>query len=310
LKIAHVLNPVTAPAGSDLAVAQPLTFASLREARACAAGHAKVELLSAQFAEDRACVPEGFRPTPDLDRSVLDLGAFRVPRKLPLLGDILERAAGATDADYLVYTNVDIAVQPTFYRAVVLLLETEGYDGLTVNRRTIGDGHTRVEHLPLMQAELGRDHPGHDCFVFRREIQAKMDLGRVCLGVRWVARVMLMNLMAHCTRFERLPDKHLTFHVGDARRWDAEDFADYTEHNFREFLAARERLRPLCAAVAKFGPKPPSEPRTNARDFAIRCVQQLLPPLLFKACRAAYRSVVPRPTPEASPGEEGDADGR
>jgi hypothetical protein len=103
LTIAHIVNPVRVPAESDLHVAQPITFETMRRARAHARNDAAVTLVAAQYVEDHESVPHDFVKARDLDRSVLDLGRFERPRKLPLLKDILDRLAEASgDTDYLV----------------------------------------------------------------------------------------------------------------------------------------------------------------------------------------------------------------
>ena len=43
-------------------------------------------------------------------------------RKLPLLADIIERLYENSDAEWLIYTNVDIAVQPHFYESVASII--------------------------------------------------------------------------------------------------------------------------------------------------------------------------------------------
>ena len=67
-KLAHIVNPVVVGPSSDLFFAQPITFESMKAARHSAAGSVEVELLTTQYAEDRAIVPDGFRTTPDLER--------------------------------------------------------------------------------------------------------------------------------------------------------------------------------------------------------------------------------------------------
>src|SRR5688572_15475844 len=113
LSFAHIVNPVIVPETSDLFFAQPITFETMRRARAAAQEVAEVALLTAQYPEDRPLVPDDFVATPDLERSALDLGEFKIPRKLPLVRDILDRLyESAPQADFLIYTNVDIAVMP------------------------------------------------------------------------------------------------------------------------------------------------------------------------------------------------------
>lgn len=247
-RIAHIINPVIVKETSDLYGAQPVTFETMRLAKEFARGEVEVELLSAQFSEDRQFLPEGFRPTPDLDRSVLDMGSFEKKRKLPLLKDILDRLYDASaGADYLIYTNVDIALMPHFYLAVGKFIE-DGYDGFVINRRTISDRHKSVQAIPLMYMDIGKPHPGHDCFVFRRDAYPRFSIGGVCIGVSLVGRVLLFNAFCHSGKFKEFRDEHLTFHIGDERSWKSGGFSDYAAYNLREALCVTRELE------KEFGP--------------------------------------------------------
>lgn len=243
---AHIVNPLMVDDSSDLFVAQPITFETMRRAQAFAAPALDVTLYSAQFREDRSVVPTFIEQTPDLDRSVLDVGEFRVKRKLPLLRDILDRLYEAADADYLIYTNMDIALQPEFYRAVNELVET-GCDALVINRRTIPAGYTAVEELDDMYAHPGVAHRGWDCFIFPRDSYPEFELYNVCLGASRVGLALLANLAALTPGFKELRDEHLTFHIGDARSWLRKEYADYDAHNTSELM------RILSALEAKQG---------------------------------------------------------
>src|SRR4030065_1772620 len=117
-KIAHVINPVVVNELSDLYVAQPITFATMKTARDIASGTLEVILVSAQYPEDIPLVAKEFLLTPNLDRSVLDISTFSKKRKLPLIRDIMNRVYETSDAEYLIYSNVDIALMPHFYLAV------------------------------------------------------------------------------------------------------------------------------------------------------------------------------------------------
>ena len=156
-------------------------------------------MLAAQYPEDRPLVPPDFIATADLHRSVLDFGDFRSKRKLPLLKDILSRVYESSDAEYLIYTNVDIGLMPHFYLAVARLLN-QGYDAIVINRRTVPSIYDRVEDLPLIWAEIGQDHPGHDCFVFRRDLFSRIEVGNVCLGARFVMRPLMWHLAGSAAR--------------------------------------------------------------------------------------------------------------
>lgn len=242
-KLAHIVNPVVVGPSSDLFFAQPITFETMKAARRSAAGEVEVELFTTQYAEDRAIVPDGFRTTPDLERSVQDVGQFELKRKLPLLKDILDRLYAAADAEYLIYSNVDIALMPYFYSAVSSWID-EGLDALVINRRTISARYTACAQIPMMYAEVGRKHEGHDCFVFRREAYPRYALAQVCIGIPWVGRVLLWNLACHATKFQELTDEHLTFHVGSGNEKTLleSEYADYRAYNRGEAAKAMAAL--------------------------------------------------------------------
>lgn len=246
-KLAHIVNPVVVGRSSDLFLAQPITFQTMKAARQSAAGEVEVELFSTQYTEDRAIVPDGFRTTPDLERSVQDVGAFELKRKLPLLKDILDRLYAATEAEYLVYSNVDIALMPYFYDAVSSWID-EGFDALVINRRTISARYRECAQIPLMYAQLGRKHEGHDCFVFRREVYSRYALAQVCIGIPWVGRVLLWNLFCHGRKFQELTDEHLTFHVGSGneKTLQAREYQDYRSYNRGEAAKAMAALESQC----------------------------------------------------------------
>ncbi len=235
VSIAHIINPVKVSSVSDLYCAQPVTFESIRRARSFAKHEVSVNNFTAQFNEDRPFVPSDFTATPDLDRSILDLGSFQKERKLPLLCDILDRLYTAADAEYLVYTNVDIALMPSFYTTVAHIINN-GYDAFTINRRTISK-EFKPEQLTAMYAEIGEPHPGHDCFVFKKELYPKFNVGTACIGANWIGRVLLTNLICYARAFDIFKCLHLTFHLGDDRSWKTHDYADYDNHNERELLA-------------------------------------------------------------------------
>ncbi|NUO78601.1 hypothetical protein HUU05_00870 [candidate division KSB1 bacterium] len=242
-KIAHIVNPVVVDQASDLYVAQPITFETMKTAKKFAAGEVAVDLLTAQFPEDRALVPDGFHLTPNLERSVLDFGVFQKKRKLPLLVDILDRLYAATDAEYCIYTNVDIAVQPHFYVAVNALIE-KGYDAFVINRRTVEAVYSSPAEIPLMYAEVGEKHPGYDCFVFRRDVYPNYQLDRVCLGILWIDDILIWNLVCRAQNFSVFRKLHLTFHLGDSQTWLKQKYSDYYAHNreaARRALAVLER---------------------------------------------------------------------
>jgi tetratricopeptide (TPR) repeat protein len=234
IKIAHIINPVIVKESSDLYIAQPITFTTMKTARQQASGKVDVTLYTAQYPEDRAIIPESFIQTPDLDRSILDIANFQEPRKLPLIKDILDRLyEAAPDADYLIYTNADIALQPHFYTEVAKIIE-QGYDAFVINRRTIPDKYKDISEIPLMYAEKGKPHPGQDCFVFKRSLYPKFYLETHAIGIGFCFRSMLLNCLCHAENFQEFKDLYLTFHIGNEETWKNDKWKDYLSHNTEE----------------------------------------------------------------------------
>ena len=252
-RLAHIVNPVLVNPSSDLFVAQPITFETMRVARDFCLGHVDVELFSAQYPEDHPVVPTGFHRTPDLEQSVLDYGQFQRHRKLPLLKDILDRLFQATSADYLIYTNVDIALLPHFYAAIDQFIRA-GHDAFVVNRRTIAAKYAGLEQIPLMYADVGQPHRGWDCFVFRRDAYPGYNLGTICVGAPHVGLALIANLVAHASSFREMRFEHLTFHIGDDRSWRRGSYTDYAEHNSQEALRILADLEERHGAFDRSSP--------------------------------------------------------
>ena len=135
LEISHMVNPVKVKKSSDLYIAQPITFETMRIARNfCANGYwDKIEVthLTTQYPGDRAIILGDFKSTPDLERSILDIKSFNIPRKLPLIKDILDRLYYNSSTEYLIYSNVDVGLQPSFYHTIFEIIE-QGYDAFPV----------------------------------------------------------------------------------------------------------------------------------------------------------------------------------
>ncbi len=212
-KIAHIVNPFNAPESSDLFFAQPITFESMRLAKKKVEGKLEIELLCACFAEDSNIQPVGFNSTAFLTRSVLDCGDFQKEIKLPLIHDILERLYNASDADYLIYTNVDIGLYENFYEKVNEFIDA-GHDAFIINRRRISEKYTRVDQLAEIYNEKGKKHPGFDCFVFHRSLFPKLRLEGICIGVPFIEITFSQNLFALANNFKLYDKEILTFHIG------------------------------------------------------------------------------------------------
>lgn len=214
MKFAHIINPVKVNESSDLYVAQPITFESMRKAKQEAAGKIQVDLFTTQYPEDHGIIPDYFNILPDLKRSVLDCGTFTKQKKLPLIQDILNRLFEYSDADYFIFTNVDIGLMPHFYLEVKKQLEN-GLDALIINRRIIKNkNYQSIDDLDLIYRDKGLSHPGFDCFIFHRKIFPEIRLDQICVGIPFVGVTLAHNLFAFAEQIKLIDQAHLTFHIG------------------------------------------------------------------------------------------------
>lgn len=211
--IAHIINLFQPSETSDLKLAQEVTIASMVRAKNESKEPSKIQLLSAQTEADRKVVPTEFITTKNLTRDVSNLANFNGNMRLPILKDILDRAYAESDAEYIIFSNVDIGVQPHFYDEVNAFIE-QGHDAFMINRRRIPEKFNSVGQLDEMYAERGKKHPGFDCFVFKRELYPKFSLANVCIGVPFIEITLSQNLFCFAQKPTVLTDEYLTFHIG------------------------------------------------------------------------------------------------
>ena len=256
LKLAHIVNPlvVTNP-GSDLSFAQPVTLSSMRIARESAIETFGIQVThyAAFYEEDRPAVPADFVPTPVLERSVLDFiepAPTVVGRKLPLLRDILDRLyEAAENADYLIYSNIDIGLRPDFYLEVARLIE-EGTDAFLIGRRIVTTEFTSLNDMEKILAQDGEPRVGFCCFVFPRAHYPDYLLDDTCIGLQPVGVTLALNMIERAAQFRDFYTARLTFHLGDDRVWEQTLLDDCHRHNERALdrvvrRLARQKLSPL-----------------------------------------------------------------
>lgn len=265
--IAHIINSFKTSEESDLFIAQPITFESMIRAKAAAQKVVNVELWNASFDEDHGLVPHSFSNTPSLIRSVLDMSSFEKKIKLPLIGDILERLYQSSQADYFIYTNVDIGLYPDFYVRVNALID-QGYDAFIINRRRIPDVYNAIEDLDRIYEDFGKSHPGFDCFVFSRKIFSKFQLSGVCIGVPFIGITLAQNVFCFSSQYTIIKDESLTFHIG-MEIYKKRATRSYFRYNRIEFWKAMKLLKkehhanklpyanhPLIIRLMKYGMNP------------------------------------------------------
>ena len=210
---------------------------------ACAGPDIPVCCVAVTFPEDLGLVPAGIVQAPVLQRAVTDVADFATKRPLPLLFDILDNGlaaettfaaeAVADTVEYLILTNSDIHLQPYFYRVLAELIG-QGWDVLSVNRRTLDVGAEQRDYSVLHFAEAGKDHGGFDCFVFPASMVAQFTRNQSCCGVGYVMRSLMFNLVAQAPRYLMLSNAHLSFHLGDDRKWQVPAYDEYLDFNLAQ----------------------------------------------------------------------------
>jgi hypothetical protein len=234
--IVHIINPVKLHENSELGIVQPITFQSMLVAKQMTT--ANVQLVTTQYEEDKAIIPSEFRILSNLERSVLDVNPTLKKRKLPLIGDILAKTKEVEQCDYIIFTNVDIALMPFFYDTVQQYID-KGHDAIVINRRRLSHEYSKVEELPMMYADLGKSHPGFDCFVIKKELLEHFVLGNICVGISFLEASLIHNLFSFAQHPLFVPDAHLTFHIGMDVLVPRNN--DFYRHNRNEFF---NRIQP------------------------------------------------------------------
>lgn len=211
----------------------------------------RLDLGAVVFPHETDIAEAGMSVFSDLNRTICDLRSFAIPRELPLLFDILEAAIDLEDKEedddeFIIFTNSDIHLMPHFYSAVEALIN-RGYESLILNRRTISRFPPDARLLPLMYSEIGIDHPGLDCFVFPKRIFRRFVRSEVCVGVPFVMRSLLFNMVAFSRRLLITNHAHFTFHLGNEMFWNDPKLQDYIDYNVAETM---KLLSTLCSDAA------------------------------------------------------------
>lgn len=239
----HVLNPFPATPGSMHAIASRVTWQSLRVAHERAvAAEIKVNYCAVVLRGDEATVEAPVNKTVYLTRTVLDIAKLQPRRPLPLIADILNAGADGATTSHLIFSNMDIALQPHFYRRLGELVTEVGSDTpFTVPRVNI-DPQLANGPLEAMYAATGPLGVGYDCFVIPIELLPHLDLGTLCIGAPHFDNMLVIELDVVSKRgIKTLTDERLTFHLGSDIAWAA--MIDYVEHNLAQSLAAIRRMR-------------------------------------------------------------------
>ena len=247
--------------------AQTVAIASMHRA-ANQANRASVTLAATAFADEAdAVTPDGFLRLDPLHRSTrTEFPDFVSAKQLPFVADIFEALKKHRDFatfDYVIYTNSDIILHERFYDIVALAID-HGHDAFTINRQTISavgeDGVLfSAQDLDHIFALEGREHPGSDCFVIRREIFEQIELGSLYLGFPPFANFILFQIEALAENYRVFESNELkaTYHLGDDQSWreDDEGSLELYRHQYHH---AVEDLLPLWSSFCVFDWRPES----------------------------------------------------
>jgi glycosyltransferase involved in cell wall biosynthesis len=263
----HVLNPFNASESSDNFLAQPITYQSIADAKDFARHHVKVDVLNLHMPEESPVSHPVFTYTRPLSESSKDY-LVDYPRSLPLLRDILGRAAEFSEYDWLIYTNVDISLTPAFYRRLIEYIE-DGHDAIVINRRTITKQISGSDQISTAYGEIGKKHPGFDCFVFRRDLVEKFDLFDTLVGVHLIGRMLIWNLLKHARSVHVEKQAHLTFHIGDDV--PSKDIGETAviAHNFRQAALFWEKAQSETGMIERIQSKADAAQVQDAKNFGV-----------------------------------------
>jgi len=242
---------------------QSVAIASMRRARE-QSKKASVTLAASVFPEDGDAVPADFIRLDDLSRSTMsDYPNLPLKKKLPFINDIfdnLRSSSGFNSYDYIIYTNADIIVTEKFYDIVTAAIDS-GYDAFTINRQTVAKGkasnhlYTALDLDDIYQLK-GKVHPGSDCFVMKRSIFEKIDMGNLFLGYPPTANVLLVQAESLAVRYTMFASNELkaTFHLGDDKSWHEKNDANL-EYEVTNYENAYNDLHEVWTALCEFSPE-------------------------------------------------------
>ncbi len=243
IKLTHIINPVNVSEASDLYLAQPVTFDTMLKAKQFAGNEIEINLTTTQYPEDLSIVPKFFTKTKDLERSILDFGTFDSSKRLPLLVDIFDRTIKENiESDYIIYSNVDIALYPNFYVSITEYIKS-GYDAICINRNTIKPKNDDY-NLSSLYGIKGTNHEGIDCFVIKKTLIPALQLHNAVIGTGPLGLILICNLIHFAKKSIWLQNSNLTFHIGDDKNWLNEKVSEKSMlfYNYNQLRIVLEEL--------------------------------------------------------------------
>jgi hypothetical protein len=209
----HIVNPFASAAGSRNRKIQEISLQSIREASRFADPEQQPKLIAVSLPENDLPDLSGFQLLDPLTLSVQQEKGMESFPALPFIREILERGIAVDDSEYLIYTNMDIVLLPHFYRCVAQWVK-EKPDAIIINRRRISDTFLD-KPLEKIWAEVGKPHPGFDCFVLKKELIRAFILDDICIGIPFLEVSLMHNIFAFAKNYHLHTSLHLTTHIGE-----------------------------------------------------------------------------------------------
>ncbi|HKK16863.1 MAG TPA: hypothetical protein VJ981_09145 [Gammaproteobacteria bacterium] len=243
MKIDHIVNVTEiddSKKSSYLHIAQPVTLRSMITAKKKAVGVVDTGLYAIKHRDEKVEIPAEFKLAPDIEKYAWEyipaLGNILPGKPLPRLADIISGLYAVSDADYLIYTNLDIGLFPDFYTDVKTIID-DGYDAFCINRIDLPKKYNGVlldiNNMELIPQVPGHKHIGIDCFVFKREIVPRLELGNVYIGFPPVGMVLKTQIEKHSRYFKWFKDRVITYHIGNDTPWKNTN-SPYFRENFKQ----------------------------------------------------------------------------
>ncbi len=263
-QIAHIINVTEineTKKASYLHIAQPVTMRSMLTAKKTAGNAVNVDLYAVKHKDELVNIPNGFNWVKDIEKYAWEyIQPLRdiLPHKpLPRLVDIITGLFNVSEAEYFVYSNVDIGVFPSFYLFINDRIN-QGLDAFCINRRTLPKEYSGIvideTNFELCYSMYGELHPGADCFIFRRDIIPLLNFNHVFVGFPPVGGVLRSQIELNSKKFQMLLYAHETFHLGNDRVWKDETNPYWIEnvHQAKGLSIKHRYKHPINSKIDKY----------------------------------------------------------
>jgi len=237
--------------------AQSVVIGSMQRAREKA--RTPVIFATATLPGDEDALPSNFLQFPLVRSTVSENENANVfTKKLPFIQDIFDETLKSNIAfEYMIYTNSDIILHENFYDIVQKQIKL-GFDFFTINRQTISNNRNRdgklytASDLDEIFTQKTKTHPGTDCFIIKRSVLEKLNIGKMCLGASAVANMINLQAIYFAHKSTQFVSNALkaTYHLGDDRSWKSEANLNTNKYNiFNAICGQQMRWVDVCIKV-------------------------------------------------------------